>query len=214
MYVELWMKTDVVTISSHESIADARQLFGDYKIRRLPVVTDGLLVGIVTPGDIEKAMPSILDADSMDEIELLATNTIIETVMTASPITVAPNASLIEAVEKMRRNKIDGMPVVAEDRLVGIISITNILDAFLDIMTTKGAGSRFDLKIDHEPKSFYKMINAFEHEKKEILAIFQHWDFSKDQQLITVLTRGSDNERLVDSLWEKEFKVERITEIS
>ena len=214
MYVELWMKTDVVTISSHESIADARQLFSDYKIRRLPVVRDGLLVGIVTPGDIEKAMPSILDADSMDESEFLATNTIIETVMTASPITVAPNASLIEAVEKMRRNKIDGMPVVAEDRLVGIISITNILDAFLDIMTTKGAGSRFDLKIDHEPKSFYKMIKAFEHEEKEILAIFQHWDFSKDQQLITVLTRDSDNERLVDSLWEKEIKVDRITEIS
>ncbi len=193
---------------------NARQLFSDYKIRRLPVVRDGLLVGIVTPGDIEKAMPSILDADSMDESEFLATNTIIETVMTASPITVAPNASLIEAVEKMRRNKIDGMPVVAEDRLVGIISITNILDAFLDIMTTKGAGSRFDLKIDHEPKSFYKMIKAFEHEEKEILAIFQHWDFSKDQQLITVLTRGSDNERLVDSLWEKEIKVDRITEIS
>lgn len=211
MYVELWMKRNVVSISPETSLAEARELFGKHRIRRLPVVREGVLVGIVSPGDIEKVMPSILDSDNIQEGEYLSTTTPISAVMTSSPITVGPDAALLEAVEKMRRNKIDGLPVVESGRLVGIISITNVLDAFLDIMTTEGAGIRLDLKIDHRPESFFKMIKAFQRHNKEILAIIQHHDFSREQQLVSIEIRGRESEELLSQLWDSGVTVERVT---
>ncbi|MEE4314863.1 MAG: CBS domain-containing protein [Desulfofustis sp.] len=211
MYVELWMKRDVVSISPETSLAEASELFGKHRIRRLPVVREDVLVGIVSPGDIEKVMPSILDSDNSQEGEYLSTTTPISAVMTSSPITVSPDAALLEAVEKMRRNKIDGLPVVESGRLVGIISITNVLDAFLDIMTTEGAGTRLDLKIDHRPESFFKMIKAFQRHNKEILAIIQHHDFSREQQLVSIEIRGKESEDLLNQLWDSGVTVERVT---
>lgn len=211
MYVELWMKRDVISIAPETSLAEARELFGKHRIRRLPVVREDVLVGIVSPGDIEKVMPSILDSDNGQEGEYLSTTTPISAVMTSSPITVSPDAALLEAVEKMRRNKIDGLPVVESGRLVGIISITNVLDAFLDIMTTEGAGTRLDLKIDHRPESFFKMIKAFQRHNKEILAIIQHHDFSREQQLVSIEIRGRESEDLLNQLWDSGVTVERVT---
>ncbi len=213
MYVELWMKKNVVAISPQENIATARQLFAERGFRRLPIVEGGKLVGIVSPGDINKAMPSILDADSESEADFVAENTPIATVMTNAVITVAPDCSLIEAVALMRRNKIDGLPVVTGTQLVGIISITDILDAFLEIMSTQGADTRFDLKLDHTPASFYTMINLFGKADKEILAIFQHYEFSKEYQLITVISRGSGYQTLIDELWANKVIIEKITKL-
>lgn len=214
MYVELWMKRDVVSISPETSLAEASELFGRHRIRRLPVVREDTLVGIVSPGDIEKVMPSILDSDNSQEMEYLSTTTPIAAVMTTSPVTVTPDAALLEAVEKMRRNKIDGLPVVEDGRLVGIISITNVLDAFLDIMTTEGAGTRLDLKMDHRPESFFKMIKAFQRHNKEILAIIQHHGFSRDQQVVSIEIRGRENEELLNQLWDSGITVERVTPTS
>lgn len=211
MYVELWMKQEVVTVTSQQNIAVAHQLFATHGFRRIPVVDNGNLVGILTPGDIVKVMPSFLDADSEDEVDFVAENTNIGTVMTSEVITVSPDASLLEAVALMRRNKIDGLPVLAETKLVGIISITDILDAFLEIMSTQGADTRFDLKLDHNPASFYTMVELFGKADKEILAIFQHYEFSKEYQLITVMTRGKNYQPLIDKLWEKKIIIEKIT---
>lgn len=86
------------------------------------------------------------------EEEFIAANTEIRTVMTASPITVQPDDTLVEAIGKMRRHKIDGLPVVEVGKLVGILSITNVLDAFLQIMTGGQPGTRLDLKIDQAPR--------------------------------------------------------------
>lgn len=211
MYVELWMKQNVVTIAPNQNLAAAGALFTEHNFRRLPVVDNGKLVGIVSPGDIDKAMPSIFDADSEDESDFVAENTSIASVMTSTVITIPPDASLIEAVALMRRNKIDGLPVVTEGRLVGIISITNILDAFLEIMTTQGADTRFDIKLPRKPDAFYTMINLFGQAAKEILAIFQHYEFSRDYQLVTVVTRGENYQPLIDQLWANEVLIEKIT---
>jgi acetoin utilization protein AcuB len=214
MYVGMWMNREVITIAPETSLAEARELFRRHRIRRLPVVREERLVGIVSPGDVEKAMPSILDAQNSQETEFLSATTQITAIMTAAPLTVSPDASLVEAVGVMRHNKIDGLPVVEEGRLVGILSITNVLDAFLDMMTTEHAGARFDLKIDHRPGSFYKMIKAFQRQDKEILAIMQYHDFSRDQQLISVAIRGRENDALLDMLWDSGVKVERVTPIT
>lgn len=214
MFVKQWMGTEVVTVAPKETIAVAEKMLKEHKIRRLPVVEEGVLVGVVSPHDLEKVMPSILDAGGASEEEFIATNTEIRTVMTSSPITVGPDDTLVEATRKMRRHKIDGLPVVEDMKLVGILSITDVLDAFLEITTGGQPGTRFDLKIDHDPDTFYRMIKVFQKQNKEILSISQHYGFSVELQLVTVHIKEQDNEDLIDMLWKGGVSVERVTPVS
>ncbi len=214
MFVKQWMRTQVITVAPNETIAVAEKRLQDHKIRRLPVVLDGLLVGIVSPHDLDKVMPSMLDAEGVSEEEFIAANTEIRTVMTSSPITVKPDDTLVEAIQKMRRYKIDGLPVVENLKLVGILSVTDILDAVLEIMAGGQMGTRLDLKIDQDPEAFYQMIRVFQKQHKEIVAISQHYNFSKEHHLVTVNIKESDNEDLIDMLWNNKVTVERITPVS
>ncbi len=213
MFVKQWMVTEVVTVSPDETIASAEKMIKGHKIRRLPVVEDGMLVGIISPRDLEKVMPSMLDAEGASEEDYIAANTAIRMVMTSSPITVGPDDTLVEATRKMRRNKIDGLPVVLDKKVVGILSILDILDAFLESMTGGQAGTRFDLKIDQNPEAFYRMIKVFQKQNKEILAISQHYGYSTEHHLVTIQIRENDNDELIDLLWKSEVTVERITPV-
>lgn len=211
MFIRIWMNEPVVTVHPKQSIGEARDLYAEHGIRRLPVVEDGILVGILSPGDVERAFPSIFDSEGAKEYDYLAANTEIRAVMTSSPVTVSPDDTLVMAARKMRKNKIDGLPVVEEGKLVGIISITNVLDAFLEIMETDKEGTRFDLRIGLDRKAFYRMISVFRKQRKEIVAITQHYGFSPDSQLITVQTADRDNDVLIDELWKEGVQVELIT---
>ncbi len=213
MFVNLWMVTDPVTVDPAQNLRQAEELFAKHRIRRLPVVEDDILVGVISPGDLEKAMPSILDSEGGNEEEYIAENTEIRTVMTSSPLTVSADDPLVEAVRKMRINKVDGLPVVDGNRLVGVISISDVLDAFIEVMSTDKPGTRFDLKIDHHPGAFYKLMKIFQKQNREILAIYQHHGFSKNHQLVTIQTSGNDNEKLLDQLWDNKVTVERVTPI-
>lgn len=214
MLVKLWMGTDVVTVGPEQTIAEAKKLMHDRRIRRLPVVEGQALVGVVSQHDLKKVMPSILDAQGESEAQFVAENTEIRTVMTPSPITIGPDDTLVEAARKMRRNKIDGLPVVENRKLVGILSISDILDAFLEIMVVDRPGTRFDLKIDQAPETFYKMIRSFQKQQKEIVAMTQFSNFSKDQQMISIQILGDDNGELIDMLWANNVTVDRITPVS
>ena len=100
MYVKQWMGTEVVTVAPDETVAVAEKLLKDHKIRRLPVVEAGVLVGIISPHDLKKVMPSILDAEGASEEIFIADHTEIRTVMTSSPITVGPDDTLVEAIRR------------------------------------------------------------------------------------------------------------------
>lgn len=213
MFVNIWMTEPVITVAPTQMIGEALDLLKNNRIRRLPVVENDILVGILSPGDIERVLPSSLDSEGEKEYDFVIGNTEIKTVMTLSPVTVKPEDTLVCAARRMRRNKIDGLPVVEDGRLAGIISITNVLDAFLEIMATEKEGTRFDLKIDQEPKSFYRMIKAFRRCGKEIVAITQHYGFSPEAQLVTIQTSDGDNEELIDHLWKEGVTVELVTPV-
>ncbi len=213
MLVKLWMTTEVITIAPNQTIAEAQSLLKEHNIRRLPVIEDDNLIGILSPNDLKKAMPSILDAEKNDDGEFIADHTEIRTIMTSSPITVSPDDSLVEAAKKMRQNNIDGLPVVENDKLLGILSISDILDAFLETMVSDQPGTRFELKIAHTAEAFYKMIKAFQKQDMEILAISQFQGYSREYQLVSIQIRGQETEELLDMLWAGDVIVERISQI-
>ena len=212
MNITFWMHKKVVMIDADKLLGQAIELFEQHRFRHLPVVQEGKVVGMITPADINRVLPSALNQDETEETVYLIENTTVAAAMSSPPITIHASASLLDAIVMMRRNKIDSLPVIDnQESPIGIISITDILQAFHEIMSTTGGDTRYDLRLDRNGEAFYSMIEVFKQAHKEILAIFQHYDFSKDQQLVTVVISGHDNDALTDALWQQNITIEKIS---
>jgi acetoin utilization protein AcuB len=125
--VKDWMTRNVVAITPDTALPEAHHLMTDQRIRRLPVVKDGLLVGIVTLGDVRGAEPSGATSLSIWELNYLSSKVKIEEIMNRNLITISPNATISQAAGLMLEHKISGLPVVDNARgLVGIITESDI----------------------------------------------------------------------------------------
>lgn len=110
-----------VTIRSGDALAKAKSLMKAYGFRRLPVVDDGHLVGILTERDL-RAHTGQLE------------NTRVNAVMQTALITVGPEDTVEEAARLMLKHKIGGLPVVAGGKLAGIVTTSDLLAAFLRVL--------------------------------------------------------------------------------
>jgi acetoin utilization protein AcuB len=125
--VKDWMTRNIVVITLDTALPEAHRLMTDQRIRRLPVVQDGLLVGIVTLGDVRGAEPSGATSLSIWELNYLLSKLKIEEIMTRNLITISPYATVGQAAEVMLEHKVSGLPVVdGEIKLVGIITESDI----------------------------------------------------------------------------------------
>lgn len=117
MIVEQLMTRDVITISPSTPIQEAEKIMQEKNIRRLLVVENSKPVGIIVYRDMIGALnsPTILK------------ETPIEWVMTRKLITTSPDTSVTEAIQTLRRHKINALPVIDGDKLVGIITVVDLL---------------------------------------------------------------------------------------
>ena len=142
------MIPDPIAITATASIRDAIELMKAYHIRHLPVVSKGRkLQGLVTLADLKQGLiPSMLgDVDLKD-------------LMITDPITVAPEDDIETAAQIIYKHKIGGLPVTKNGRLVGIITETDMLRAFIDMMGILSSTSRLDVAAGNKPESLKKML--------------------------------------------------------
>ena len=126
--VQHWMTADPYTCHIEESLADARDRMAEHRCRRLPVVDgDGLLIGIVSFGDLRQAAPSSVTTLSLFEINYFWAKLPVSDAMTSNPITVMPHDSIHMACRLMLDHKISGLPVVVDRKVVGIFTTTDVL---------------------------------------------------------------------------------------
>ena len=123
--VRRWMTENVITITPQTTLPEAQRIMLEHKIRRLPVVKSGKLVGIVTLGDIREAKPSDATTLSIYELNYLMDRLTAKDFMTPNPITITADATIAEAARLMVEHKIGGLPVIDHGDLVGIITETD-----------------------------------------------------------------------------------------
>lgn len=210
MFVKLWMTSNVLSVTSNQPIVEVEQMMRQHRIRRVPVVDEGQLVGIISREDLFRAMPSIFDPSISPEHLEQAGRLTAATIMTPSPITVDPSTPLEEAALLMRTHKFGSLVVVQDDQVVGIITETNIFDAFLEILGARKEGARIELKIDRSPQAFYAMMQVFKKCQMTVLGMTVFPDFSEEHQLVTLKVQGEDMDRLVDSLWDAGLQINRL----
>lgn len=123
--VRAWMTPNPITISPTTTLPQAQQLMMEKNVRRLPVVWQGKLVGILTFGDIREARPSDANTLSVYELNLVLDHLLVKAIMTPDPIFIHPDATIGEAARILLERKFGGLPVVENGELVGIITETD-----------------------------------------------------------------------------------------
>lgn len=161
MFVKNKMTSNPFTISPSQTIPDAQEIIKKNGIKRLPVVENGKLVGVVSKGDIVKVSPSKATALSMGEITYLLAKTKVSSIMSKNPVTVSPNALLEEAAILMRDNDIGFLPVVENDILVGIITEGDIFDSFIELLGFREPGTRMTIEVEDAPGMLSKITSTF-----------------------------------------------------
>jgi CBS domain-containing protein len=127
MLVKDWMSGPVETVSPSTLLSKAHQMMLERRIRRLPVMENDRLVGIITIGDVREASPSDATTLSIWELNYLWAQLTIGKIMTRKVLTITPDEPVIKAAQIMLEHKVGGLPVVdAGSKLVGIITESDI----------------------------------------------------------------------------------------
>ena len=136
-----FMTKDPLTLREDDLLRQAVEVVMVRRIRHIPVLDEkGSLVGIVTDRDVQGTLPSPLSAAAPEEYEALLETTPLARIMTKSVITVGPDDLAAEAVETLLADRIDGLPVVENGRVVGIFTVRDALRAYLELL--RGLGPR------------------------------------------------------------------------
>ena len=122
MYISDVMTTNVVTIPSSTSIADAKRIMTAHKVERLPVVDKGKLVGVVTARRLDQVSPSKATSLTVWELSYLLEKTTVKEIMEKNVVTVPPDMMVEEAVSVAQSHKVGSLVVVEDGRVVGIVT--------------------------------------------------------------------------------------------
>jgi len=129
--VRALMSSPVITITPQTRLPQIKNILRENNIRRVPVVAQDRLVGIVTLGDVRNAFPSDATTLSIYELSDLLAKVTATDVMRTAVIGINADAPLVEAARLMLTQKISGLPVLEDGRLVGMITESDIFRAVI-----------------------------------------------------------------------------------
>jgi acetoin utilization protein AcuB len=156
------MTPNPTTIESTTTIADASELMRKRKFRRLPVVDNGRLVGIVTDRDLRTVAPSPATTLSIFELNYLLAKMQVKDIMHKDVITIPVDATIEEAALIMSTRHIGGLVVVGENgSVVGVITETDIFNSFVEIMGLKEGKIRFTFKVSNQVGVLHDISGVF-----------------------------------------------------
>jgi acetoin utilization protein AcuB len=140
MLVGQIMSKQIITVSPRRSVSQALKLMQKHQIRHLPVTAQAHMVGWITSRDLRE----VLLASMLEEIK-------VGDVMVQAPLSVTPDTEVEEAARLIHEHKIGGMPVLEGDKLVGVITMLDLISAFITMLGLLKSSSRLDLLLENQP---------------------------------------------------------------
>jgi len=154
------MTWNVVTVSSDTPIMEARKIMETHKIRRLPVVDRGKLVGIVTLDRIVGVGPSPATSLSVWEMNYLLAKMKVKEIMQKEVVTIDPEASIEQAIAYAQKNKVGIMPVLENGKVVGLVTTTDFALKVLNPALGIGKpGTRLNIEKCHAAKNVGEVMD-------------------------------------------------------
>jgi acetoin utilization protein AcuB len=204
MIVSMWMTKNPVTIPLQTPIADAAALMARRRIRRLPVMDGSALVGIVSATDILRANPP--DVNPIAAASTAPTGqSAVSQIMRCDPITTGPDEPIEEVARLMGAQKIGALPVLREDRLVGMITESDIFRAFVSVFNTDSSGARITFDVSKGEDTFALISKVALERKVRIVSLIS--STQNDLPVCVVRITGAGVEEMLDDLWKSGHRV-------
>lgn len=189
------MSKEPVTVEPDDLLIRAAHKMQAGGFRRLPVVSAGKLVGIVTDRDLRE------HRGHLEQVR-------INGAMTERPVTVTPATTLEEAAKTLLERQIGGLPVVADGRLIGIITTSDILNAFLDVMgASRGGSARIDFVLEGEEHGFVEATRIVAREGGEVLGVGTYREKLGENPVCYLRLFSGDPDKIAKALRSSGFNI-------
>ncbi|MHA6260377.1 acetoin utilization AcuB family protein [Sporosarcina sp. CAU 1771] len=205
MLIEEIMKKSVISLTPDNTVNDALRMMRVEKIRHLPIVTsDGEVVGIVTDRDLKEAVPSVFsDAKDHRVYEMLLGD-----IMTKNPILGHPMDFVEESAVIFYDNQIGCLPIVSNNKLVGIITETDLLYKYIELTGAHQPGSQIEVRVPNTPGILFEVSKVFHEHKTNVLSVLVYPDKENASNKILVVRIKTMNPlKIIDGLKESGFTV-------
>ena len=177
-----------ITVTPEDLLISAKEKMEAGKFHRLPVVSDGRVVGIIT------------DRDLKAHVGYLA-QTKVNGAMTEKALTVSPLATLEEAAQLLLKHQIGGLPVIDHGQLVGMITTTDVLKAFLDVMgASEPASARIDFILEGEEHGLMEASRIVAREGGAISGVGTYREKFGENPVCYLRVLGSNAEHVAKAL--------------
>jgi acetoin utilization protein AcuB len=201
MLVKERMSRPVITIHPDLPMQDALNLMRKEKIRRLPVVNkQGRLIGIVSENDLLHASPSDATSLSVWELNYLLHKTTVAQIMTTNVISISEDTPIEEAARIMSDNKIGGLTVVRENKVVGIITETDLFKIFLEMLGARESGIRLAALVPDKAGELSQLTTAIFNAGGNILALGTFMGESSENREVTIKVSGINPHQLENAI--------------
>jgi acetoin utilization protein AcuB len=202
MLVGLRMTRNVITATPQTSHREAVEMMRDNKIRRLPVVENDQLVGIVVQKDLLSVQPSPATTLSIYEMYTLLDRLKLEDIMKRPVITVGPDCPLEDAARIMIENRIGCLPVIRTGQLVGIITETDIFRMLVEVLGGGEEGIHFTVNITDQPGKLAELAGAVARAGGNIVSVTSFHGEDANHMFISLKEQGADQHKLRQNLTE------------
>ena len=206
---EKMMKTPV-TIQSDASFFEARHLMREKGVNHLPVMDKkDRLIGIVTDRDIREAAPSDATTLSVHEINYLLEKLKVSDFMTKKEklVTLHPDTLVEEAALLMQEKKIGSLPLVEGEKLVGVVTKTDLLDLLIDLFGLKTKGTRLTIALKDEPGKMVGVLETMKNHGVNVISIASPTFSVEGKRVAAIRVQTEDYKPVVKELEEKGYDV-------
>lgn len=209
MLVKDRMSRPPITIRENVSVEEALRLMHSENIRRLPVVDkQGKMMGIVSELDLLKVSPSPATSLSVYEIPYLLAKIKMKDVMTEDVVTVTEDTPLEDAARVMADNKIGGLPVLRDGKVVGMITETDMFKTFLEMLGAREEGVRLSVMVPEEKGTLAKITGKISEMGINIIALSTIMGEDPSTYLLTIrVEEDADRDALVAAMEEMDLDV-------
>jgi acetoin utilization protein AcuB len=214
MLVKERMSRQPILASPDLTVSEALNQMKKEHIRRMPVVDkQGKLIGIVSDKDLLQASPSPATSLSVWEITYLLAKIKIEEVMTKKVITVTEDTPLEDAARIMVDNKIGGLPVVHGDKVVGIITETDLFKIFIELLGAREKGVRATVLVADVRGELAKLTQAVAENGGNIIALVQFQGTASNNRQVMIKAGSIDKDKLMNALKPVVLEIEDVREV-
>ena len=177
MLIHDWMAKQVVTVDENTSLMLATRTMKENSIRRLPVVSNGNLVGIITDRDVKDASPAKTTTLDVHELYYLLSEMKVKDIMTSNPIVLQGHESLEKAAVIMLECKISGIPVVDNaGKIIGLLSETDVLRGFIHSTGIKDGAMQYVFDLKDEPGAVTHVVKVLRENNARVISVLTSFE--------------------------------------